>query len=197
MGRKNILGALCSEMISAYKRGRCRGVLCVLTAAAAMVLLSGCGSGAQKETAAAEQTAVSETMKTDQGGGAAGTDAGSGQTGSDSVPEGSGSGSVPENAADTSASGGQDQSEAQQDSPEASASRIESTIQTITSQPHSTGTAGEKAVAEYIDQYLSVLGYETTQMPFAQEPIRESDSVISGTNVIAVRHADGGAAHHQ
>ena len=74
MGKINIRGALCSGIISVCKRGRQRRALCVLAASAAMVLLSACGSGAQKETAAAEQTAVSETMKTDQGEGAAGTD---------------------------------------------------------------------------------------------------------------------------
>ncbi len=199
MGKINIRGAFCSGIISVCKRDRQRRVLCVLAVAATMVLLSACGNSAQKEPAPSEVTTAAEEAGAAQGteaevSGAAQENTDAAQANTDAEQGNVGTGTERQGAADTAASGGQDQSEAQPDSSEDSASRIESTIQTITSQPHSTGTAGEKAVAEYIDQYLSALGYETTQMPFAQEPVRESDSAISGTNVIAVRHADSGAA---
>lgn len=63
------------------------------------------------------------------------------------------------------------------------AARIEEIIRTITARPHSTGTEGEKKVARYIETYLAELGYETRQMSFTQEPVRDSATALSGETV--------------
>ena len=74
---------------------------------------------------------------------------------------------------------------------EADESNVAAILKELTARPRPGGSEGETVAAAYIQNYMEELGYETSLMPFTQEGSWSDEQPVSGTNVEAVRPADG------